>query len=82
MPERISEDEAVRMAQRTVALNPAFVDNDPQRESPKFWDSSPTGEIKSGTVNRDAWQAFEIGKEGGVGFRSAVQRRNAAKRGS
>ena len=56
---------------RTVVLSPVCPGNDPKHENPKFWDSSPTGEIRLGTVNPDAWQAFEIGKEYYVDFNLA-----------
>lgn len=48
--------------QRTVVLHPVYSE-DPKSENAKFWDSSPTGELRLGTVNPAAWQAFELDKE-------------------
>lgn len=56
---------------RTVVLNPVYAGNDPKHENSRFWDYSPTGEIRLGTVNPDAWEQFEIGKEYYVDFTAA-----------
>lgn len=53
---------------RTLVFNPVYANNDPKHENSRFWDSSPSGEIKLGTVNPDAWNYFELGKEYYVNF--------------
>lgn len=56
---------------QTIILAPVYGNNDPKHENSRFWDYSPSGEIRLGTVNPDAWQAFEIGKEYYVDFTPA-----------
>jgi hypothetical protein len=56
---------------RTLKFAPVYHNGDPDHENTKFWDASPTGEIKLGTVNPDAWAMFELGKEYYVDFRPA-----------
>ena len=56
---------------RTIVLAPVYANNDPTHENSRFWDYSPTGEIKLGTVNPDAWEQFEIGREYYVDFTAA-----------
>jgi hypothetical protein len=58
--------DAVEM--RTVKLAPVYGNGDPNHENTKFWQASPSGEIRLGTVNPEAWQAFELGKEYYVDF--------------
>jgi hypothetical protein len=52
---------------RTIVLTPVY-SNNPEDENRKFWDASPSGEIKLGTVNPAAWQAFELGGDYYVTF--------------
>ena len=52
----------------TVILTPVYANNDPTHENTKFWDASPSGEIKLGTINPGAWQQFELEKEYYVDF--------------
>jgi hypothetical protein len=56
---------------RTLVFNPVYANNDPNHEITKSWDASPSGEIKLGTVNPDAWSYFAIGKEYYVNFTEA-----------
>lgn len=53
---------------RTVLLSPVYSD-DPNAVNKKFWDASPSGEIKLGTVNPAAWQEFELDGEYEIVFR-------------
>jgi len=48
-----------------------YANNDRQHENTKFWDASPSGEIKLGTVNPDAWNYFTLGKEYYIDFAEA-----------
>ena len=48
---------------QTVVMNPVSGNGDPSHENTKFWKLSPSGELKLGTINPDAWQYFELGKE-------------------
>lgn len=52
---------------RTVVLSPVYSD-DPDSENRKFWDASPAGEIKLGTINPAAWEQFELGGEYYIDF--------------
>ena len=56
---------------RTVVLSPVYGNNDPKHENTQYWDYSPSGEIRLGTINRGAWEQFEIGKEYYVDFTPA-----------
>lgn len=55
---------------RTLVLHPVFSDV-PGSENKKFWDATPTGEIRLGVVNQAAWRNFDIGKEYYVDFSPA-----------
>lgn len=52
---------------RTIVLMPVY-SPDPASENGRFWAASPSGEIKLGTINPNAWQAFELGSEYYVDF--------------
>jgi len=56
---------------RTLIFSPEYANNDPQHENTKFWDASPSGEIKLGTMNPDAWYYFTLGKEYHIDFAEA-----------
>ncbi len=56
---------------RTVVLSPVYGNGNPEHENTKFWEQSPSGEIKLGTINPQAWQAFELGGEYYVTFSEA-----------
>lgn len=47
---------------RTIYMAPVYSE-DPNSENKKFWDASPSGEIKLGTVNPAAWKEFELDAE-------------------
>lgn len=57
---------------RTVVLAPVCANSDPKHENSRFWDYSQSGEVMLRTVNPDAWQAFEFGKEYYVDFTPAA----------
>jgi hypothetical protein len=48
---------------RTVHMRPVFGNGDPNHENTKFWEASPSGGLTLGTINPEAWQQFELGKE-------------------
>ena len=48
---------------RTLRFAPVYANNDPAHENSKFWRASPSGEVKLGTVNPEAWSKFVLGKE-------------------
>lgn len=56
---------------RTVILSPVYGNGDPNHENTKFWQASPSGEIKLGCANLAAAEAFELGKEYYVDFTPA-----------
>jgi hypothetical protein len=47
---------------RTLVFSPVY-SQDPESENKKFWDASPQGEVRLGTVNPEAWKQFELGQE-------------------
>lgn len=55
----------------TVTLTPVYGNGDPNHENTKFWEASPTGEIKLGTINAEAASQFELGKEYYIDFTKA-----------
>lgn len=55
---------------RTIVLRPVYSD-DLHSENRQFWNASPSGEIKLGTVNPAAWEYFELGKDYYIEFRAA-----------
>lgn len=55
---------------RTIVLAPVYSD-DPDSENRKFWEASPSGEIKLGTINERAWAEFELGAEYYIDFTRA-----------
>jgi hypothetical protein len=55
---------------RTIVMSPVYSD-DPGSENRKFWNASPSGEIRLGTINEAAWSAFEIDGEYYVEFKRA-----------
>lgn len=59
-----------RVEQRTIVMSPVFGDK-PGSENQKFWDASPSGELKLGTVNPAAWAAFELDGEYYIDFTKA-----------
>lgn len=54
----------------TIVLQPVY-SSDPASENTKFWQASPSGEIKLGTINPTAWAAFELGGEYYIDFTRA-----------
>lgn len=56
---------------RTVIMSPVYGKGDPNHENTKFWQASPSGRLELGTVNPEAWQQFELGKEYYVDFTPA-----------
>jgi hypothetical protein len=51
----------------TLVLAPVY-SQDPESENKKFWDATPTGEIKLGTVNLEAAKEFDLGAEYYIDF--------------
>ena len=56
---------------RTIVLSPVYANGDPEHENSKFWQASPSGEIKLGTINPAAWEAFELNGEYYIDFTRA-----------
>lgn len=56
---------------QTIVLAPVYGNGDPNHENTKFWQASPSGEIKLGTVNMEAAEQFELGKEYYIDFTRA-----------
>lgn len=56
---------------RTIVLSPVYANGDPDHENTKFWQASPSGEIKLGTINPAAWEQFVLGGEYYIDFTKA-----------
>jgi hypothetical protein len=56
---------------RTIVLTPVYGNDNSKHENSVFWDYTPSGEIKLGTVNPAAWQEFELDKEYIIDFSKA-----------
>jgi hypothetical protein len=67
-PQMERELETVEL--QTIAMAPVY-SQDPNAENKRFWEASPSGEIKLGTVSPAAWQEFELGAEYYVDFTRA-----------
>lgn len=65
-----TDNQYERVEMRTVEFSPVY-SQDTTSENHKFWNSSPTGVIKLGTINPAAWQYFELGKEYYIEFKAA-----------
>ena len=55
----------------TIVLQPVFGNGDPNHENTRFWQASPSGEIKLGIINQAAWETFELNGEYYVDFTKA-----------
>lgn len=53
---------------RTIHMNPVYGNRDPNHENTKFWNASPSGELRLGTVNPEAWSQFELDCEYYIDF--------------
>lgn len=56
---------------RTVVLSPVYGSGDPAHENTKFWQATPSGEIRLGCANLAAVEKFELGAEFYVDFTPA-----------
>ncbi|MCE9605048.1 MAG: hypothetical protein K8U03_09135 [Planctomycetia bacterium] len=56
---------------KTILLTPVYGDGNPEHENTKFWNYTPSGRIELGTVNPQASDQFELGKEYYVDFTPA-----------
>lgn len=64
-------DDMETLEQRTLVLAPVYANNDQNHENYKFWAATPTGEIRLGVVNPEAWKEFDLGGEYYVRFDKA-----------
>ena len=53
---------------RTIVMVPVSGGSE---ENKRFWEASPSGELKLGTVNPEAWREFDLGGEYYVDFSKA-----------
>lgn len=56
---------------RTVRFAPVYGEGGPDEENRKFWDATPSGEIKLGCANLEAAEQFELDQEFYVDFTPA-----------
>lgn len=56
---------------KTIVMNPVYGNGNPDHENTKFWQASPSGELKLGTVNAAAAAQFVLGREYYIDFTPA-----------
>lgn len=56
---------------RSIKMSPVYGNGDPNHENTKFWQASPIGQFTLGTVNLEASEQFELGKEYYIDIESA-----------
>jgi hypothetical protein len=56
---------------QTIVMSPVYGNGDPEHENTKFWQYSPSGQLRLGTVNEAAARYFELGKEYYIDFAKA-----------
>lgn len=56
----------------SIEMSPVGRTADPEDENSKFWQYTPSGNIRLGTVNADAVNQFDLNKEFYVDFTEAV----------
>lgn len=57
---------------RTIVLVPVYgATDDPTHENAAFWTYTPSGEIRLGTINPEAWQQFDLGASYYIDFTPA-----------
>ena len=56
---------------RTIVMSPVYGNKDPEHENTKFWNATPTGELRLGSVNAEAAKLFELDKEYYIDFTPA-----------
>lgn len=64
------KDRMVKDELQTIVLQPVY-SSDPESENRAFWRSSPSGEIRLGTINLDAAAQFDLDGEYYVDFTKA-----------
>ncbi len=64
-------DRYVNVEMQTIVMVPVYANNDPAHENTKFWNATPSGEIRLGTINQEAAQQFELDQEYYVDFTPA-----------
>lgn len=61
------------MELRTLKFTPVYHNNDPDHENRQFWQATPSGEIRLGTVSPEAWSQFTYGKAYYIDFSEAPE---------
>jgi hypothetical protein len=67
----ITEHDYVGRRMKTIELTPVM-SNDPGNENKSFWDATPSGVIKLGTVSMEAASQFDVGREYYIDFTLAT----------
>lgn len=56
---------------QTIKLAPVYGNGDPDHENTKFWQASPSGEVRLGTINAAAAAYFHLNGEYYLDFTAA-----------
>lgn len=56
---------------QTIKMSPVYPNGDENHENTKFWQATPSGELRLGTVNAAAAAEFELGAEYYIDFSKA-----------
>lgn len=60
---KLSQTLIEKVEARNLTFRPVYPNDDPNHENSKFWQATPSGELKLQTVNPEAWNQFVFGKE-------------------
>lgn len=58
VPENLEKQEL-----RTLVFQTVYGNGDPNHENTKFFNATPTGELKMGVVNQEVWKFFDLDEE-------------------
>jgi len=64
-------DRYVSVEMQTIVMTPVYANSDPDHENTKFWNATPNGELRLGTINREAAEQFELDGEYYIDFTPA-----------
>ena len=56
-----SDNQGKQQELNTIVMHPVSAHNDPEHENNKFWQYTPSGEFKLGTVNAEAVKDVRLG---------------------
>jgi len=64
-------EDVEKVEMRTIKLVPVNATDDQDHENTRFWNASPSGEVRLGTINPEAWAYFDLDGEYYIEFTKA-----------